>query len=63
MKQNRWKSKVLWLGLAAQVLSILVMVEVIDISQSEAIEALVSAVLTVLGAFGVVNDPTTADHL
>ena len=63
MKQNRWKSKVLWLGLVAQVLSILVMVEVIDINQSEAIETLVSVVLTVLSTFGVVNDPTTADHL
>ena len=56
--QNRLKSPVLWASLIAQVLSILVLLEVVKVTQGETINAVVGAVLQMLVAFGVLNDPT-----
>lgn len=58
MEQNRFKSPVLWSSLAAQLLSILVLLGVIDTGLSEPINGVVGAVLQLLAAFGVVNNPT-----
>lgn len=58
MEQNRFKSPVLWASLAAQVLSLLVLLGVIDTGLSEAIEGVVAAVLQLLASFGVLNNPT-----
>ena len=57
MEQNRFKSPVLWSSLAAQLLSILVLLGVIDTGLSEPITGVVGAVLPLLAAFGVVNNP------
>lgn len=57
MEQNRIKSPVLWSALVAQILSILVLLDVIAPTQSETINAVVAAVLQMLVAFGVLNNP------
>lgn len=62
MDQNRLKSPVLWASLVAQILSILVLLEVIVPTQSETINAVVGSVLQMLVAFGVLNSPTSADR-
>lgn len=48
-------------AIAAQVLSILVLAGVIDTGMSDAIEAVVIAVLELLTTFGVLNNPTSKD--
>lgn len=56
--QNRFKSPVLWAALAAQLMSMLVVLGVIDTGLSEAIDGVVTALLQLLTAFGVLNNPT-----
>lgn len=58
MIQNRWKSPVVWGAVAAQALALLVALGVIDVGMSEAVQAVVVAVLEVLVLFGVLNNPT-----
>jgi len=45
----------------AQILTILIVVDVINVSQQEAINAVVASVLQLLVAFGILNSPTNAD--
>lgn len=59
---NRIKSPVVLAAIAAQVLSILVMLGVIDTGMSEALNGLVVAVLEALTVFGVLNNPTDKEH-
>lgn len=61
--QNRFKSPVLWAALAAQLLSMLVLLGVIDTGLSEAIEGVFGSVLQLLAAFGVLNNPTNPSGL
>jgi uncharacterized membrane protein len=61
MEQNRFKSPVVWAAVVAQILSILVLLDVIAPTQSETINAVVTAVLQMLVAFGVLNNPVTSD--
>ncbi|MBQ7306715.1 MAG: hypothetical protein IJW85_10935 [Clostridia bacterium] len=62
MEQSRISPPVLWSSLAAQVLVILVTLGVIDTGLSEAITAVVTSVLQLLVAFGVLNNPTSKSH-
>ena len=62
MEQNRFKSPVVWAAVVAQILSILVLLDVIAPTQSETINAVVAAVLQMLVAFGVLNNPVTSDR-
>ena len=59
MDQNRFKSPVLWGAIVAQVLALLVTVGVIDTGVSEAVEAVFTAILNLLGVFGILNNPTS----
>ena len=61
MEQNRFKSPVVWAALIAQILSILVLLDVVSPTQSETINQVVAAVLQMLVAFGVLNNPVTSD--
>jgi uncharacterized membrane protein len=63
MKQSRWTSKVMWVSAAAIVLGTLVGVGVITPTDSDKANMVITAVLNLLGLFGVVNDPTTKDQL
>lgn len=56
--QNRLKSPVFWAALAAQLLTILVLLEVITPAQNETINAVLAAVLQAFVAFGLLNNPT-----
>ena len=58
MNQNRFKSPVVWASITAQILSLLVTLNVIDTGMSAAMNAVVVSVLEVLVAFGVMNNPT-----
>lgn len=56
--QNRFKSPVFWSAIVSQILSILVLIGVIDTGQSGVFNGVVVAVLEMLTAFGVLNNPT-----
>jgi uncharacterized membrane protein len=58
MKQSRWKSKVLWTALIAQITSILVLTGVIDTGVGQQIEQIGALGLQILTILGVVNNPT-----
>jgi len=61
--QNRFKSKVLWAAVAAQILSLLVTLGAIDTGLSETLNSVIVAVLELLVAFGVINNPTDKQGL
>ena len=61
MNQNRFTSPVVWAAVAAQLLTILSTLGVISAGQSDAVGAVVSAVLQLLISFGVLNNPTSKD--
>jgi len=63
MTQVRWQSKVLWLSIAAQVISILVLTGVINFEQGQYFNQVVGAVLQLLVLFGIVNNPTDSSGL
>ena len=58
MKQNRILSKVTLIAIAAQVVSLLVILGVIDTGAGDAINAVVVALCEALTIFGVLNNPT-----
>ena len=57
--QNRWLSAPLWTALGAQLLSLLVIVGVIDVGQSDVLKSLIVVVCEALTTFGVLNNPTS----
>lgn len=61
MNQNRLKSPVVWIAIAAQILAILVALGVIDTSFSETINTAIVAFIQVLVILGVLNNPTDSD--
>ncbi len=62
MEQNRFKSPVVWAAVVAQILTILIVVDVINVAQQESINQVVAAVLQLLIAFGVLNNPRDAGN-
>ena len=61
MEQNRLKSPVVWAAVIAQILTILIVLDVINVAQQETINQVVAAVLQLLVAFGVLNNPVAQD--
>lgn len=59
---ERLKSWAVWTALASQVLAILVLLEIINPTQSETINNVIVAVLQLLVIMGVLNNPTTPDQ-
>ena len=59
---ERLKSWAVWTALASQVLAILVLLEIINPTQSETINSVIVAVLQLLVIMGVLNNPTTPDQ-
>lgn len=59
---ERLKSWAVWTALASQVLAILVLLEIINPTQSETINDVIVAVLQLLVIMGVLNNPTTPDQ-
>lgn len=60
LEQNRLKSKVVWATLAAQILSILVLLEVLTPTQSEVINQVIGSLLQMAVVYGVLNNPTSS---
>ena len=58
MTQNRLQSPVVWAAIAAQVLSLLVTLGVIDTGLSNAVNSVLVSIMEVLVAVGVLNNPT-----
>lgn len=59
--QNRWKSPVVWASLAAQILSMLVLLGVFTSTLSETVNTVIASVLQMLVVIGVLNSPTSAN--
>lgn len=64
-KQNRWRSKVLWAAIAAQVVAILAfsgVLKAIGVTE-EWVNTLIGGLLQLLVLFGVINNPTDSGNL
>ncbi|MDD3212298.1 MAG: hypothetical protein PHY64_01420 [Eubacteriales bacterium] len=61
MNQNRLKSPVVWTSVAAQALSLLVLLGVFDTGVSDAVNSLVAGLLQLLVVLGVLNNPTDSN--
>ena len=59
--QDRWKSKILWTTIIAQVASILLLTGAIDIQTSEIIQQVTGLILQILVVVGIVNNPTNGE--
>ena len=60
--QNRWRSKVLWGSLIAQVMSILILTGLVSTGQADMINQVVALVLQIGVIIGVLNNPTDAER-
>ncbi len=60
--QNRFKSKVTWTTIASLILSMLVTTGILQPSQSTVINGVAVAVLDAMVVFGILNNPTDAEH-
>lgn len=65
MDQNRWKSKVLWAAIAAQIVALLAFTGVLQLIgvTEEWVSTVVGGVLQLLVLFGVINNPTDSENL
>lgn len=61
--QNRFKSKVLWISVGTQILSILIALGVINVGSSELLETILISVCELFVAFGILNNPTSKETL
>ena len=61
--QNRFKSKVLWVSVGMQIISMLIALGVIDTGCSEIIETILISVCELFVAFGILNNPTSKETL
>ncbi len=62
MEQNRLKSPVVWTSIAAQVLSLLVLLGIVDTGLSNALNSVVAATLQLLVVLGVLNNPKDGEN-
>lgn len=63
MTQNRWKSPVLWTAVVAQVVSILIMTNVIDLPLGDQVNQVAVAILQLLTLIGVLNNPENPEAM
>jgi len=59
--QNRFKSKVLWASIVAQIVTLLLTLGFIDTGLGAQVNGVVAVALQLLVAVGVLNDPTSAN--
>lgn len=60
--QNRLKSPVFWAAIASQILSILVLVDVVDVGKSDTINQVIAAALQMFVTFGILNNPSDKEN-
>lgn len=58
MKQNRFKSPILWIAILAQVTVVLQLTGLVTISEIELINGIATAVIQTLVLIGILNVPT-----
>ena len=63
MLQNRFKSKVLWVSIATQVLALLMTMGVINVTTSEILNTIIVSVCELFVVFGILNNPTDSKKL
>jgi phi LC3 family holin len=66
LKQNRWKSKVLWLSIGSSLFLIYNSIAAqynLPVIQDELIGTIINTVLGIMVTFGVINNPTDANNL
>ena len=63
--QSRWKSKVLWAAIAAQIIALLAFTGVLKLIgvTEDWLNTVIGGVLQLLVLFGVINCPTNKDTL
>lgn len=61
--QNRFKSKVLWVSVGTQILSILIALGVINVGSSELLETILISVCELFVTFGILNNPTNKEKI
>jgi len=59
MKQDRLKSKAMWVAIIAQVVVILSVTGILPQTDIEILNAVGLAILEIVSLFGIVNSPTT----
>lgn len=59
MQQNRFKSVVLWSGLASALIAFLLGAGLIDLGFSKTLTDIIAFLFTLLAGFGVLNNPTS----
>ena len=63
MKQNRFKSWVVYTAVAAQIFAILLLAGILAPEAAETGKNIVTAVLEILVLLGVLNNPTSKDRV
>ena len=63
MNQERWKSVLMWTAIIAQVLSLLILTNVINMQEAELIRTFLIGILNIFTIFGFINSPTTKGAL
>ncbi len=61
--QNRFKSKVLWISVGTQILSILIALGIINVGSSELLETILISVCELFVTFGILNNPTNKETI
>lgn len=56
--QCRWKSKMVWLAVVAELVSILMLLGVIDMGVGDTVNSIAVSVCELLVILGVLNNPT-----
>ena len=62
-KQSRLKSKVLWLTLLSAIVAFMFNSGIIDLHLSQVILNIINTLLTLLAAFGIINNPTDPQNI
>ena len=60
--QDRLKSKVLWVAVAALIISSLITMNLISVAESEQVNIIVANVLDILALLGIFNNPTSKEN-
>jgi len=63
MEQSRWKSPILWASLVAQTVTLLLLFNLISVSDADTVNRAVAIILQILAGIGVVNNPTNSSAL
>ena len=56
--QNRFKSKTLWVGIVAQIVSLLIFAGFINTGLGAEVNSVAGIVFQLLATFGILNNPT-----